>query len=86
VGAGLELDAIHVQVLTVLAEGPAGAEPLLAAVGRRNRSKLRALALEPLLAKGLLAMTLPDKPRSSRQQYRITDLGRAALAAKDTRR
>jgi ATP-dependent DNA helicase RecG len=28
---------------------------------------------------GLIEMTIPDKPRSSNQQYRLTDKGRALL-------
>jgi predicted HTH transcriptional regulator len=28
---------------------------------------------------GLVEMTIPDKPRSSKQNYRITDKGRAVL-------
>ena len=32
--------------------------------------------LEPALQTGLLEMTLPDKPRSSNQRYRLTDKGR----------
>jgi ATP-dependent DNA helicase RecG len=82
VGTKPELEALQWEVLTALAPGAAGAAGLMTAVGRRNRSKFRELALEPLLAKGLLAMTLPDKPRSSRQQYRITEAGRRALAAR----
>ncbi len=32
-----------------------------------------------LIKAGLLAMTIPDKPRSSKQRYRTTDLGRQIL-------
>ena len=37
--------------------------------------------LRAMLAAGLIEPTIPDKPRSSRQKYRLTDKGRAALAA-----
>jgi len=35
--------------------------------------------LNPLLEEGLVEMTIPDKPRSSRQRYRLTDKGRQVL-------
>jgi ATP-dependent DNA helicase RecG len=35
--------------------------------------------LQPALASGLVEMTIPDKPRSSKQQYRLTEIGRSVL-------
>lgn len=46
-------------------------------VGRSNRSKFREAVLAPLLALGLVAMTIPDKPNSSNQRYRLTEHGKA---------
>ncbi|MDP2792476.1 MAG: hypothetical protein Q8O25_00080 [Sulfurisoma sp.] len=37
--------------------------------------------LKPMLADGLLEMTIPDKPTSSKQRYRTTDIGRNLLAS-----
>lgn len=42
--------------------------------------------LTPALDAGLVEMTVPDKPRSSRQKYRLTDAGRALLAGMKGRR
>lgn len=53
---------------------------LMAPSGRSNRTKFRDQVLAPLLEAGLVEMTVPDKPRSPKQQYRITRAGRAAIA------
>lgn len=49
-------------------------------VGRSNRSKFREQVLTPLLASGVVEMTVPDKPNSSKQRYRLTAVGRALKA------
>ena len=46
-------------------------------VGRSNRSKFREVVLTPLLALELVEMTIPDKPNSSKQRYRLTAQGKA---------
>ncbi len=53
---------------------------LMAFVGRSNRSKFREQVLAPLLALGMVEMTIPDKPNSSKQRYRLTAVGRALKA------
>jgi len=45
--------------------------------GRANRTKFRDQLLSPLLEAGLVEMTHPDKPRSSKQRYRLTERGLA---------
>jgi len=52
---------------------------LLVIAGRSDRTKFRNQVLGPLLAGGLLEMTIPGKPRSSKQRYRITAKGRDVL-------
>lgn len=54
-------------------------EELQGAVGLRDREHFRKTYLEPLLVAGWLKMTIPDKPRSSKQRYRTSDLGRKVL-------
>lgn len=53
---------------------------LMAIAGRTNRTKFRDQVLKPLLEAGLLIMTIPDKPTSSNQKYRLTEKGKAVLA------
>ena len=52
---------------------------LMAVVGRSDRTKFRNQVLQPLIDRGLIEMTIPDKPRSSKQRYRITALGKNFL-------
>lgn len=54
---------------------------LMKSVGRSNRTKFRDQVLNPLLEHGWVVMTVPDKPRSSKQKYRLTPAGRALLDA-----
>ena len=52
---------------------------LMTIAGRSNRTKFRDQVLNPLLDAGLREMTIPDKPRSSKQRYRLTEKGRRWL-------
>ena len=52
---------------------------LMTIAGRADRTKFRDQVLNPLLAVGLVEMTIPDKTRSSKQRYRLTDKGRQML-------
>lgn len=58
---------------------PQGIRDLMALAGRGNRTKFRDQVLSPLLEAGLIEMTLPHKPRSPQQKYRLTMRGRAVL-------
>ncbi|MEI6394939.1 MAG: ATP-binding protein [Verrucomicrobiota bacterium] len=53
---------------------------IMTLAGRSNRTKFRDQFVKPLLEAGLLEMTVPDKPKSRLQKYRLTDKGRAWLA------
>ena len=53
---------------------------LMASASRKDRTKFRNQVLKPLLQGGWLEMTIPDKPTSSKQKYRLTDKGRQLLA------
>ena len=51
----------------------------MSAIGRQNRTKFRDGLIRPLIEGGLLAYTIPDKPRSRMQRYRTTEPGLATL-------
>ncbi len=52
---------------------------LMSLIGRTSRTKFRVHILKPMLEAGWIEMTIPDKPTSRNQQYRITELGRHLL-------
>jgi len=54
-------------------------EGLQAALGLSDRKSFRECYLKPALAEGLIEMTIPDKPNSRLQKYRLTDKGRQLL-------
>jgi ATP-dependent DNA helicase RecG len=51
----------------------------MAISGRKNRTKFRDQVLNPLIDAGLVTMTIPNRPRSSKQRYRLTEKGREWL-------
>ena len=73
-----------VVMMRAAADGPVHRDSLLAAAGLRPLSQNYARHVVPLLSSGLLAMTVPDKPRSKAQRYVLTEAGRAHLAEHDS--
>lgn len=57
------------------AETPMHIHDFMALAQEKNRTRFRQKWLTPLLELALLAMTLPDKPRSKHQKYHITTRG-----------
>ena len=49
---------------------------ILQSLGLKDRTNLAKEYVQPALVEGLIEMTIPDKPRSSKQKYRLTDKGR----------
>ena len=80
VGTKSALSWHQVQVLEA-SEDPQPIAELMQRCGRSDRTKFRDQVVRPLLEAGMLEMTLPDKPRSSKQQYRTTEAGRRMLGA-----
>ena len=50
-------------------------------LGLKDRTHLRERYLDPALADGLIEPTLPDKPNSRLQQYRLTAKGTVLLVS-----
>ena len=68
----------QVKILAKASTGAALTE-LMTVAERTNRTKFRDQVIQPLMDQGLLEMTLPDKPTSSQQKYRLTVQGAAWL-------
>ena len=66
-------------LLQACSKEPQDGRALLAAAGYSSRTGNFKRSLDKLLEAGLIEMTIPDRPRSSRQKYRLTKKGRAAL-------
>ena len=78
VGTKLGLSRDQVEILRLCRKERSLIE-LMSAIGRQNRTKFRDGLIRPLIEGGLLAYTIPDKPRSRLQRYRTTRAGLAAL-------
>ena len=71
--------AAEVQLIKVLS-GEMTRKQLQVALKLRNDEHFRKSYLLPALEAGLIEMTIPDKPRSSKQKYRLTEKGRSFVA------
>jgi ATP-dependent DNA helicase RecG len=65
----------EVLLLQVLDSAPLPRVQAQSVLGLKGRANFRDRYLEPALESGLIEMTIPDKPRSSQQKYRLTDKG-----------
>lgn len=68
------------KLLLHCAAQPCSKQELLVVLGLSNAYLNYKRHIVPLLEQGLIAMTLPDKPQSRLQRYRITTLGQILLA------
>lgn len=60
------------RLLNVLREKPLGKQEILHALGLKDEKNLRELYIKPALQSGFIELTIPNKPKSPKQQYRIT--------------
>ena len=68
---GVHDDSMRGRLLQLCQNGPKGAPELLSELGLASRSRNFRNALADLLNSGQLEMSIPDRPRSKNQKYRL---------------
>ena len=81
VGVQAELEARDADMLRACVRADLTSKELQNAGAYAGRTRSFEQRLNRLLGEGLLEMTVPDRPRSPIQKYRLTDKGRAAIAS-----
>ncbi len=77
-----ELSAPEVDRLLQVIEETMNRRAIQARLGLKAEKNFRLLYLRPALNAGLIEMTIPDKPNSRLQRYRLTEKGKAYLVNK----
>ena len=70
----VQLSAIQWHIVA-FADAPRSITELMGRTGHKQRAFFKRQHLEPLLAGGILKMTVPDKPTSPAQRYVLTEAG-----------
>ena len=78
-GRGTPYDNVQVARLLKVAAGESHRDDLMERLELANDKYFRKAYLAPAIKAGLLEMTIPDKPRSKNQKYRLTQAGQQWL-------
>ncbi len=74
------------RLLQVLFENPLTRTQAQGALGLKGQANFRERYLNPAMELGLIEMAIPDKPRSSKQKYLLTEKGRQVLIKAEEKR
>ena len=69
----------HVERLLPVVQGEMSRDELMASLGLKDRMHFTRDYLGPATREGWIEMTLPEKPRSRSQRYRLTERGREVM-------
>nr|WP_274428228.1 Fic family protein [Acetonema longum] len=72
----VELSDTQLAVLNALKNKTLSRKDIFAAIGMNGDSRSFKRHIEPLLDEGLIEMTVPDKPNSRMQKYRLAEAGK----------
>jgi ATP-dependent DNA helicase RecG len=73
-------DQVRSLVSGIGGEKPLSANEIMTKLGLSHRTNFRNHYLRPALDEGFIEMTIPAKPNSSLQKYRLTGKGKSCLA------
>jgi len=76
----VELTATQFTALKSLENKTLSRKEIFAAIGIKGDSRSYKRHIQPLLMEGLIEMTIPDKPNSRLQKYRLTKKGKALIS------
>ena len=71
--------ADEIKRLLLVITGDKKQSEIINALGLKNKNNFRRRYLNPAVDAGLVEMTIPDKPNSRLQKYRLTDKGKEML-------
>lgn len=54
-------------------------DEIMNSLGLNDRKNFREVYLNPAIEDELVSLTIPDKPTSSKQKYRLTELGKGVI-------
>ena len=78
-GADQEETTPHVTKLITTLKGAMSREELMSLFSLKDRKYFMTMYIKPALNAGYIEMTVPEKPRSSKQKYMITKKGKELL-------
>ena len=70
---------VSIKILSALLESDKSRKSLMEVLGYKNASKFRNTYLNPLMVSGLIVPVIEGKPTSPKQEYRLTEKGKAFL-------
>ncbi|MDO9509076.1 MAG: ATP-binding protein, partial [Thermovirgaceae bacterium] len=79
-------DTPHVVKLAEVLGGDMNREEIMIALGLKDRMHFANYYLKPALDSDVIEMTIPDKPRSKNQRYRLSAKGKLLLASREKSR